>query len=198
MQGIRATVGTIACVGISISAAWLAWPHSATAHCDTLDGPVVMDAKAALEAREIAPILKWVREEHEGELRAVFQRALTVRSMGSEAVALADTHLFETVVRLHRMGEGAPYTGLKPAGEVEPPVAAADRAVAEGSAAELAGEIGRAVENAINARFEHLNEAKKHKDDSVAAGREYVEAYVSFVHFVEGLHNSVTGAADHH
>jgi hypothetical protein len=27
---------------------------------------------------------------------------------------LADTHFFETVVRLHRLGEGESFTGLKP------------------------------------------------------------------------------------
>jgi hypothetical protein len=111
---------------------------------------------------------------------------------------LADIYFFETLVRLHRAGEGAPYTGLKPAGYVEPPVAAADKAIADGDVEALAGEIAEAAERGIKARFEKLIEAKKHKDESVEAGREYVEAYVAFVHYVEELHNMISGDGGHH
>jgi hypothetical protein len=37
---------------------WLV-PRIAGAHCDTLDGPVVMTAKAALEKGDVTPVLKW-------------------------------------------------------------------------------------------------------------------------------------------
>ena len=200
MQKTKATVGIMAFVGIVGLVAWLAWPTKVMAHCDTLDGPVVTEAKAALEKGDVTPILKWVKKDQEEEIRAAFKKTLTVRSKGPEAAELADMYFFETLVRLHRAGEGAPYTGLKPAGEVEPSVAAADRAIAAGSVDDLATEIGQAAEKAVRERFARLMEAKKHKDDSVDAGREYVEAYVVYVHFVEGLHNTVTrgGAHDEH
>lgn len=81
---------------------------------------------------------------------------------------------------------------------MELPVAAADKAIADGNADALAGEIAEAAEGGIKARFERLIEAKKHKDDSVEAGREYVEAYVAFVHYVEELHNMISGDGSHH
>ncbi len=189
---------SVVLLGILALGTWLAWPTEAVAHCDTLDGPVVVEAKAALESGDVTPIVKWVKQEHEAELRAAFQKTLAVRSMGAEARDLADMYLFETLVRLHREGEDAPYTGLKPAGEVEPPVAAADKAIANGNVDDLAGEIGQAVEDRVRERFLQLIETKKHKDDSVEAGREYVEAYVIFVHFVEGLHNTLASGPHHH
>jgi Family of unknown function (DUF6448) len=85
-------------------------------HCDTLDGPVIGLARKALEAGNVNLVLPWVRAEDERELRRAFEHALAVRKLGAEACELADTHFFETLVRIHRASEGAPYTGLKPAG----------------------------------------------------------------------------------
>lgn len=124
-----------------LTAVWLFAPNPALAHCDTLDGPVVLAAKAALEKKKITPALKWIQPGHEAELKAAFARTLAVRSQGKEARELADQFFFETLVRLHREGEGAPYTGLKPAGtKPDPAVAAADQALDRGKA----DEIGRA------------------------------------------------------
>src|SRR5512139_54570 len=114
-----------------LAAALLA-PGVGRAHCDTLDGPVVNAARAALDSGKLAPVLAWVRAEDEAEIRDAFARARTVRAAGKDAKALADRWFFETVVRVHRAAEGAPYTGLKPAGTPDPAVAAADRIVAGG------------------------------------------------------------------
>ncbi len=65
-------------------------PRTALAHCDTLDGPVVKDARVALDAKDVTPVLKWVSHEEEGEIREAFQHALGVRALGPEARALAD------------------------------------------------------------------------------------------------------------
>lgn len=187
-----------AILGIIGFGTWLVWPGKVMAHCDTMDGPVIMEAKDALTKGDVTPLLKWVKQEHESAIKTSFANTLTVRAKGPEAKALADTYFFETLVRLHREGEGAPFTGLKPAGEVEPPIAEADRAIAEGDVDELAREIGQAAEKSVRERFEHLIEAQKHKDQSVEAGREYVEAYVQFVHHVEGLHKTIAGGIAHH
>lgn len=178
---------------------WLFTPHVVWAHCDTLDGPVVVEAKAALEKGDPTPLLKWVTTEHEEEIKAAFKKTLAVRNKGAEAKELADMYFFETLVRIHRAGEGEPYEGLMPAGQIEPPVAAADKAIEMGSVDELAQKIGRAAEKGIKERFKHLMDAKRHKDESVEAGRKYVEAYVIFVHNVEGLNSIIQagGAHDH-
>ena len=70
-------------------------------------------------------------EEGEPEVREAFEAVSTAWEQGPAARAVADQHFYETVVRIHRAGEGAPYTGLKPAGlDVGPvtPVALGRRA----------------------------------------------------------------------
>ena len=173
-------------------------PNPAKAHCDTLDGPVAVEATAALESGDPAALVKWVQPQYEDEISAAFAQARAVRGLGPEAQELADKYFLETLIRLHREGEGAPYTGLKPAGQIEPPVAAADRALADGSVDELAASIGNAAEQAVREHFERLTEAARHKDESTEAGREFVEAYVVYVHFVENLHNVIAGAGGSH
>ena len=184
-------------LAVAVLGAWLFTPNVVWAHCDTLDGPVVVEAKSALEKGDVTPLLKWVTKEYEAEIKAAFKKTLAVRARAPEAKELADMYFFETLVRIHRAGEGAPYTGLKPAGHVEPPVAAADKAIEVGSVDELAKNIGQAAEKAVKERFERLMDARKHKDESVEAGRKYVDAYVIFVHYVEGLHNTIQAGGAH-
>lgn len=183
--------------GILLIALAAILPGKAAAHCDSLDGPVITEARAALEKGDVTALLKWVRGEDEQEIRMTFQRALAVRKLGPEAQALADNYLFETLVRIHRAGEGAPYTGLKPAGSIEPVVAKADRALEQGSVDELAKAIAAHTEEGIRERFQHALETRKRAKDSVQAGREYVEAYVTYVHYVEGIAQVVHGAPHH-
>ena len=171
--------------------------HQAHAHCDSLDGPVLIEAKAALVKGDVTPLLKWVPKDHEGEIRNVFMQAVAVRGMGKKAGEIADRFFFETLVRIHRAGEGASFTGLKPAGTTEPAVMAADKALAAGSVDALSDKIGNAVRDAIRKRFAEVSEKKKRVNDSVDAGREYVAAYVEYVHFIEGIHNMVAKAATH-
>lgn len=172
-------------------------PEQAAAHCDSLDGPVITEAQAALTEGDITPVLKWVRADDEKELREAFAQTLAVRKLGTEAQELADRYFFETLVRIHRAGEGAPYTGLKPAGSIEPVIAKADQSLEKGSVDELANAIATHTVEGIRERFQHAREAKIHVNDSVQAGREYVEAYVSYVHYVEGLGQLVHSGAHH-
>jgi len=173
-------------------------PGTVYAHCDTLDGPVISDAKVALEKGDVTPVLKWVNRKYEAEIRSAFNKTLAVRAKGAEAKELADMYFFETLVRIHRAGEGAPYTGLKPAGAVEPVVTLADKAIEAGKVDDLAGKISGLVSQGIRERFNQLMEKKKYMNKSVEAGREYVEAYVSFVHYLERLHNEAEGKITHH
>ena len=105
-------------LGISaIVALFLATPHDASAHCDTLDGPVIQDARKAIAARDISPVLKWVKPKDEKAVQAAFQKVVAGKVKNPE---VAEHKFFETLVKIHRAGEGAPFTGLKPAGTVEP------------------------------------------------------------------------------
>lgn len=175
---------------LTLGAALLS-PLPAWAHCDTLDGPVVNDARTALEKGDPAPVLKWVRAADEQEIRKAFTEAAAVRKLGPEAREMADRYFFETLVRVHRAGEGAPYTGLQPAGKVDPPIAKADQALEKGNVDELAKAIGRHAEEGVRERFTRTAAAKKHAGENVASGREYVASYVDYVHYVEGLVNAV-------
>jgi hypothetical protein len=175
----------------------LAVPKEAMAHCDTLNGPVVQTAREALAKGDVTPVLKWVKPDKENEVRAAFVRTLAVRKQSKEAAELADMYFFETLVRLHREGEGAPYTGLKPGEAVDPGIEAADKALDAGNDEHLIKEINHHISDGIGDRFHKVIEAKRHMNDSVEAGREYVEAYVGFIHYYERLFADVQGAAVH-
>ncbi len=168
------------------------------AHCDTLDGPVVADARQALAEGNIIPLLKWVSADDEKKIRTAFQKTLEVRKLGEQARELADMYFFETLVRIHRAGEGAPYTGLKPGSAVDPAVALADKALDSGSVDKLVKVLSGAMAKSIREHFQRTLEAKKNADKSVAAGRKYVESYVMFTHYAEGLHGIIKGGAKHH
>ena len=167
------------------------------AHCDSLEGPVVQDARLALQKGDPAPVLKWVGKEHEAEIRTAFEQTMAVRGKGDDAKALADRYFFETLVRVHRAGEGEAFTGLKPATNVDPGIAAADRALQSGSAKELATDMSAAIAEGVQKRFAAAIERKKHAEDSAGAGREYVEAYVDYIHFVESVNRLASHGASH-
>ncbi len=172
--------------------------QSAYAHCDTLDGPVVKDARVALDNGDITPLFKWLRASDEKTIQDAFETTLAVRAKGGKAKELADMYFFETLVRIHREGEGAPYTGLKPGIAVDPAVALADKALEDGSIDKLVNILTNAMAKGIRERFKHANKTQKHAAESVEAGREFVEAYVVFTHYVEGLHNDIKGKNSHH
>ncbi len=171
----------------------------AAAHCDSVDGPVVAAARLALKTGDVTPVLKWVKKENEAEIRAAFTRTMKVRAQSDDARELADFYFFETLVRVHRAGEGAPYTGLKPAGaELEPAIAEADKALESGSVEKLVKLMSEDVAAGLRRRFARALETRKHADENLAAGREYVEAYVEFIHYAERLHLEASGAASAH
>jgi hypothetical protein len=168
------------------------------AHCDTLDGPVVKTARIALEKKDITPLLKWVRPSDEKEIRDAFEMTIAVRAQGGKAKELADMYFFENLVRIHRAGEGAPYTGLKPGVAIDPAVALADKGLETGSVDKLVEVLTNAMAEGIRERFHRASEKQKHADESVAAGRDFVESYVTFTHYVEGLHSLIKAGPTHH
>ena len=185
-------------VSVLVSVSLYFCNNQAFAHCDTLGGPVVQSARIALEKKDVTPVLKWVKKEHEQEIQDLFQKTLKVREKGIEAKDLADHYFFETLVRIHRAGEGAPYSGLKPGNAVDPAVALADKALEEGSVEKLINILNSAMGDGIRERFQNARKTRNHANDSVSAGREFVEAYVTFTHYVEGLHTDIKGKSGHH
>jgi len=181
-------------IGLTLGA-----PGRALAHCDGLDGPVVKAAQEALEMRNPAPALIWVQPIDEPEIRAAFEQTLTVRASSPEAKALADRYFFETLVRVHRAGEGAPYTGLKPAGrDLGPALPAADMAIDQGSVEPVVELLADAMQGGLREHFKEIVAAKAFKPGDVAAGREYVKAYVGFIHYVERIYEAATTTARGH
>jgi hypothetical protein len=174
-------------------------PGSVLAHCDSLDGPVVKAAQQALETRNLSQVLIWVQADDEPEIRAAFEQTLVVRASSSQGRQLADRYFFETVVRMHRAGEGAPYTGLKPAGrDLGPAIPAADKALDEGSLSPVITLLTKRVEDGLLRQFEEVITAKHFKPGDVPAGREYVRTYVEFIHYVERLYEAILTPAHGH
>lgn len=178
----------------ALSLAALAVPADAFAHCDSMDGPVVVAAQQALLTGELEPMLIWVRPQDEAEVRSAFEQVQRVRTQGGEAAALADRYFFETVVRLHREGEGASYTGLKPAGiDFGYAVPAGDAALESGSVEELRHLLHHLVDHRLDELFAEASQRRDFAPTDVAAGRAFVEAYVHFMHFGEELEAMATG-----
>jgi hypothetical protein len=196
-MGARWAFGTLLASSIMTAGLSVLLAGSAFAHCDTTGGPIIPEAKAALEKGDVTPILKWVKKDNEAEIKAAFTKAVAVRAKGPEAQELADQYFLETLVRLHRAGEGAPYSGIKDE-SVDPVVAMADRALAEGSADEMVKKISAHMAATVEERFAKVVEAKTNKDKSVEAGREFVEAYVAYMHYVEGIHTAIVSTGAHH
>lgn len=156
------------------------------AHCDTMEGPVIADAKKAIELNNVNYVLKWVKASEEKEVTDAFALTMKVRNLSNDAKELADKYFFETLVRIHRNGEGVPYTGIKPYGTpIDKKIAAADKAIEIGDLTPLKTLVSYDMIPELTKRFEKVMSLKNFDVNNVAAGREYVEAYVQFFHYAE-------------
>jgi hypothetical protein len=149
-------------------------------HCDSLDGPVVTAARRALEEGSVDLVLPFVPEQAEAEVRDMFATVLPVHGLSEEAGEVADRLFFETVVRLHRAGEGAPYTGLKPAGPKDPAIALAEQAVQAVSPQPIASYLAEVLQRELERRLDRVRALSAARDRSVRDGRRYVEAMLGF------------------
>ena len=170
----------------------------AGAHCDTLDGPVVGAARKALDSANVNLILVWVQKKDEAEIRKQFDKTVVVRKVNAQAKELADMYFFETLVRIHRAGEGAGYTGLKPAGKIEPPIAAADKSLETGRLQDVAQLISKRMEQGLHRNFETMMKKKNYNPNDVTAGRAFASAYVEYTHYVERLYDAAETLAPEH
>ena len=169
------------------------------AHCDTMNGPVVKAAKNALEKGNVNLVLIWVQPRDEAIIKQAFERTMKIRSVSPQAKEMADMYFFETLVRIHRAGEGASYTGLKPAATgVELGIDAADKAIEQRSTDEVLADLIKVIREGIAKQFNEVNETRDYKTEDVERGRRYVKEYVEFIHYVERLFQDASQRAEGH
>jgi len=172
-------------------------PRSVHAHCDTMDGPTAKDGKKSLETKNLNYAKKWIPEEGEAELEEIFALAVKVRALGEDARKVADRYFLENLVRLHRAGEGEPFTGLKPEGvPIEAKVAAADKSIEIGNLSPLEGMVTPEERVELGELLATALDLKDFDVEDVEAGRAYIAAYVDFFKFAEGeAHHHEAGQA---
>jgi hypothetical protein len=180
----------------ALSAALLLAATPASAHCDGVDGPVIKAAQQALDTGNVNRVLIWVQASDQAQIKDAFHQTLDVRQLSPSAKKLADYAFFETLVRVHRAGEGAPYTGIQPTGrDLGPAVVAGDKALETGSVKPLAEMLTQALHKRVGGQFKDVIAKKNFKVDDVAAGQEYVKAYVGYIHSVERIYEATASAA---
>lgn len=176
---------------LALLAAAFATTRIAQAHCDSLEGPVVNAARAALTESNVNLVLIWVQPDDESAILHAFEKTLAVRLLNADARELADMYFFETLVRVHRAGEGAPYTGLKPAGtDFGPAIPASDTALATGDVEPVLKLLSEKTEHGIRQHFLETLAKKTFDKNNIQAGREFVKAYVEYTHYVKGIHDA--------
>jgi RNA recognition motif-containing protein len=157
------------------------------AHCDTMDGPLIADARKAIEQNNVNYTLKWVPSVNESEIRDAFKQIMIVRGLSPEAKELAEKYFFDTLVRIHRAAEGVPFTGVKPSGTpIDEKVLAADKSIEVGNLSPMNKMIAKDKLPELTELFKKVMSLKNFDVNNVAAGREYIEAYVRFFKFAEG------------
>lgn len=186
------------CVFVAVAAIVLSFVGgNVWAHCDTVSGPVAVDARQALGSESFEIIAIWVGEEQTAELRSAYQQSLPVYRMGGEARDLAEQHFIETAVRLHRQAEGFPYTGLQPAQPAPADIAAAERALETGNLAPVKQILISELEARVTALFQEVRSASSSKGESLAAGRDWADAYVEYVTYVHGIYGTIQAGPEH-
>ena len=184
--------GIVAAVGIMVMS-----PLTASAHCDTMEGPTVADGFKAMDTNNINYVLKWVQPKYEKEITEKFNLSMKVKDLSPNAKVLAEQYFFSELVRVHRAGENAPFDGLKPYGTpIDEKVKAADKSIEVGNLSPLEGLLEKEKMPELKERFERVMSLKNFDVNNVEAGREYIEAYVMFFKFAEGEeehHGAVEG-----
>ena len=153
----------------------------------------------ALEAGDVALVLPFVPVDGEAEVRGVFDRVRSVREFGSDAREVADRLFFDTVVRIHRAGEGAPYTVLKPAGlSVGPVIPLAERAVNTGSPGEVVDFLASVLGAEVKHRLEHISALADARERSLGDARRYVEGSLAFQVYAHRIYEEMRAPAHGH
>lgn len=183
-------------IGLIISLIFVL-PLTSLAHCDSYDGPVIKDAYKALETNNVSLVFKWISKEQEPEIISLFNKTYKLKGGDKEIYQIVEKHFLETLVRLHRETEGAPYTGLKPAGTTKKIVVLSDKAIDSKSADDLVGKLNGHIEKVVREKFNKVSALYNEKDSSPEKGREYVKAYVDYTHTLEAIHDILEQGGGH-
>lgn len=173
----------------------------AWAHCDSETGPVAKGAQAALASGNVNAALPFVQPSAEAEVTSVFRQALAARGASEASRTVADRHFVETVVRLHRQGENAPYTGLKASGtDFGPAIVAAERALDTRSSTELGALLTASLEKSLRSRLEEVVSLQRYSavpksHDGVANARRRVRAELEFEKYADTVYRAITGSS---
>jgi len=167
------------------------------AHCDSYDGPVIQDALKALKQNKVELVLKWVEPKYEAEITEKFNQTLRLKGKNKEINKILEESFLETLVRLHREGEGASFTGIKPAGSMTPLVAMADNSLETKDVNFVIESVNNHLKEVLQEKYHKVMELSKTKDDSVEKGRAYVVAYVEYTHTLEALEHILSEDAHH-
>lgn len=151
-------------------------------HCDTMDGPVVTACKKALETENVNYVLPFAPKKAEVEIKHAFNKTIKARKLGEDAKEVADLWFFEKVVRLHREGEGTPFTGLKPAGlDWGPVVPKAEEDIKKENPSETIEFLKGVLQEEIQEKFDKAMNLKNYDVNDVDSARKYTEAMLHFV-----------------
>ncbi|HEY9168724.1 MAG TPA: DUF6448 family protein [Lutibacter sp.] len=167
------------------------------AHCDSYDGPVIKDAVLALKTNDVNPVLKWITKDQENEITNLFHKTYKLRNGDKEVYEIVEKHFFETLVRLHRETEGAPYTGLKPAGSTKQIIQMTDETIKVSNVDGFLLKFNKHIEKAVREKYDKVLQLSKVKDNSTDLGREFVAAYVDYTHTIEALHDILEHGSGH-
>jgi hypothetical protein len=170
----------------------------ALAHCDSYDGPVITDARKALETNNPEPILKWISKEQENEVTSLFNKTVALKNGDREIYQVVEKYFFETLVRLHRETEGAPYTGLKASGTTKQIIQMSDQALSSGNIDDLVTKLNKHIGSVILEKYHKAAELNQKKNESVGTGRAFVEAYVDYTHTLEAIHGVLEHGGSSH
>ncbi len=170
---------------------------TASAHCDSYDGPVIKDAYKALENNNVKLVLKWIPAEQEKEITSLFNKTYALKGQDEEVYEIVQKHFFETLVRLHREAEGAPYTGLKPAGSTIQIIQMTDAALQEDNIEGFIIKLDNHLNKVVRDKYQKVADLQKVKDNSTAEGRAFVAAYVDYTHTIEAIHHFIENGANH-
>ena len=171
--------------------------QSASAHCDSYDGPALVDAEKALLTNNVDLILKWIDVDMEDEVVPLFHKTYSLKNGDKEIYEIVKKHFFETFIRLHREMEGAPFTGLKPAGTTAHITVMSDKALETGDFKNLLKVLNNHINSQLQEKYDKTKALYKVKDNSVEEGRAYVEAYVDYTHSLEAVHDILSGDVAH-
>ena len=194
----RAVVALLAATAVAVPL-MLGTAAPASAHCDTAQGPVATAARDALAQDNVDLVLPYVKADQEAELTAAFDQTMAIRDSSPEVQKLADQYFVETSVRLHRVGEGASYTGLKDDVEISPGLAAAEQSLESGTSDRVFKVLKRDLRTELTDRFNHVLETRdaEQANPSVATARERAEAELMFEKYILEIETATNAELGH-